>query len=376
MILLTKKSLINVSVFIYFVFLILTQEVENYAVFVGFYASLLLCSIVGLYSQKFIVPLHKILVILSMVMLTGINLIFVGNATVNDVVYVGLFALTSFALTSAQLEENTMLIVLGLNIVVVLYKLLTVGVTGQIYISASRNFVSVFLMYPLVLYYSIIARKNKDINIIPIVISWIICLVARGRGGIISCTVFLVAICLIKYKGMKSTRKLITTLIFIIGLSIVMLNLPAILAKISGSAVFELFAANGMRSSRTSFWPEYLELATSNLRNFVLGANTSKTFIGLYLDGNPHNSFIEIHMLTGIIGVAMVLILLVKSGIRSFKSGNLLFLACMISMLIRAFTDHVLWASFGTPMLFFLLFYNDASDIRAVQLRRITDGIS
>ena len=118
-------------------------------------------------------------------------MVLVGNATINDVIFVALFGLTSTALTSKELEESTLLIVLGLNIVVVVFKLLTVGVTGQIYISSSRNFISVFLMYPLVIYYSIIARENKRISLIPIVISWIICLIARGRGGIISCTVFL-----------------------------------------------------------------------------------------------------------------------------------------------------------------------------------------
>lgn len=357
----TKKKLVNFSVLMYFLFLILTNQSSNYIFFVGFYISLILCGVFGFYSLNFRVNKKRIVIIFLLAALTFINMLTVGNATLNDVIFVVLYSLAAFSFTNEELDEKIPLIGFGMNVVVILYKIATVGViTGQLFVSSSRNYVSVFLMYPLVIYYSIIARKNKDINMIPLLIDWVMCLIARGRGGIISCTFFLIAVYIVKYKNMRSLRRLVATALVLLGLSFVVLNLSSILENLGASAVMEMFARNGLESSRTRFWPEYIHLATSNFKNFMLGADISNTFIGRYLDGNPHNSFIEIHMFSGIIGLALVVYASVRNGVRCVKENKPLFLVCMIAMYIRAFTDHVLWASYGTPVLFFIMFYLDS----------------
>lgn len=354
----TKKILVNFSVFMYFLLLLLTSLFENYIIFIFFYLSLLLCGIVGLYVQNLKLTIQKFLVIGLFVFMGIMNIFIVGNTTINEIIFVLLFGIVSFTISSKELNEKTLLLILGLNIIVVLYKYLTVGLYGRLYTSASRNFVSVYLMYPTVIYYSIIARKkNEYINMLPVILVWILSLISRGRGGIISSTVFLIGVYIVKYRSMKLIKKMIVISIFFLAIAIAMLNISYILEKLRTSVIMELFVSNGMNSSRTRFWSEYIELAVSNLKNFVFGANISDTFIGRYLEGNPHNSFIEIHILNGIFSLITIIVLLIKNGITSFREKNYLYFVCMLSIMIRAFTDHVLWASFGTPILFYFIFY-------------------
>ena len=44
---------------------------------------------------------------------------------------------------------------------------------------------------------------------------------------------------------------------------------------------------------------------------------------------------------------------------QSIKKQNYIYIVCMISIMIRAFTDHVFWPAYGTPILFYFMFYYD-----------------
>lgn len=356
-----KKGILNLSVLLYFIFLILTNQVEHYAIFIGFYSSLILCGVVGLYAKGFRLTIKSALIILLLIVTAGLNLFFVGNTTFKQIIYIGLFGFASLALICDELSEKTLLIAFAANAIVILYKLGTVGpLSDHLFTNSSRNFVSVYLMYPLVIYYSIIAKKNKDIHLYPVFIAWLICLLARGRGGIITSTILLLGICFVKYRNIKKNLKKFVSLVILIVICLIIINLPQLLKRIESFSFMEMFARNQMDSSRFRFWPEYIDLINSNVKNFLLGANISKTYFGRYLEGNPHNSFIEIHMLNGIIGLTIIVITLIKNCIQSIKNKNLLFVVCLFSLLLRAFTDHVLWAAFGTPVLFYFLFYTTA----------------
>lgn len=353
-----KKRLVNISVLLYFIFLILTNQLEHYVVFIAFYASLLLCGIVGLYTNGFHLSIKKIILILLLIITACLNLILVGNATIKHLIYICLFAFASLSFISKELEEKTLLIAFALNVIVIVYKLVIYGpYSDLLFTSSTRNFVSVYLMYPIVLYYSIIGGKNKEINMTPALIVWAICLWARGRGGIIVSTILVVGVLFAKYKKMRSINKTVISLVVVAIIALFMINIGPLMKKIESFEFMELFAKNQMGSSRLKFWPEYIELATTNTKNFLLGANISNTYFGRYLEGNPHNSFMELHMLNGFVGLLAIFLLLIKNGIQSIKNKNYLFLVCMLTMLLRAFTDHVLWAAFGTPILFYFIFY-------------------
>lgn len=354
----TKRVIINLSVFCYFFFMLLANQVSNYAVFIIFYASLVLCGFAGLYADNFRIRLYKI-VFIFLICCTGIiNYVYVGNNTINNLVFTVVFFFTSFALTSNYLDEKTPLIAIWMNVGVVLFKFLTVGFWGQIYTSSASNFVSVYLMYPTVVYYSVVSKKGKKVDMIPAVAVWILSLLSRGRGGIISSSAFLLIMFFIQYHGSRSIKKMALTTAIIILVGIVMLNLERIIAKLNASVIMEYFIARqGLKSSRLGFWREYIELAVSNIKGFMLGADLSKIGIGIELENNPHNSLLEIHVLNGIGGLVICLFMIIRNMKKGLKCKNYIYLACLMFALIRGFTDHVLWGAFGTPVFFYLLFY-------------------
>ena len=366
-----EKFLINSSALLYFVLLLAANQINGHFIHIIFYISLVLCCLTGILFYRFrIFDLVNKLFILSVLCLTGIvNHYLRGYTSRNDFFFLVLFYFTSFTLINKSLSEKTILFAVWLNIIVVMYRFMTVGIYGQIFQSASSNFVSVYLLYPTAVYYSLVAKnkKNTDINLIPALLVWILCLFARGRGGIITITFFVSLLYLLKYKSLHSFKKLIAVFLMFLLVGVIVYNLDYILFRLNSSAIMEFFKANALRSSRTRFWPEYIKAAKSDLKSFIIGADVSHTFIGTDLENNPHNSFIEIHMKNGIIGLAIVVFMIIRTAIYSIQRRDYLFFICFVTLLLRGFTDHVLWAAYGTPILFYFLFNYDNKSTKVLK---------
>lgn len=356
----SKKGIINFSVLFYFVTFLLVNQFEYYFIAIAFYFSLILCCFVGLYVNKCILSRKEILTIILIIFTGALNYFLIGTTSIKNQIFLFVFCMASISFTDDTLSEKTVLIAIWLNIIVVIYRFLTVGFWGQIYTNATSNFVSVYLMYPTVLYYSIVAKKRKKINIIPATIIWLLSLLSRGRGGIISTTIFILMLYFVQYRTLHAKNRLLITAIGIIIISVTIFNLDFILKKLNTSIIMEYFIARGgLKSSRIRFWKEYIVQTVSSIKNILFGTNVSNIEIGQRWDFNPHNSFIEIHMHNGIFTLITVLIMLIKNGYISIKKQNYIYIVCMISIMIRAFTDHVFWPAFGTPILFYFMFYYD-----------------
>ncbi len=356
----SKKGLVNFSVLFYFITFLLVNQFNHYFIAIIFYFSLVLSCFVGLIINKCMLSSEKILVII-LIMFTGIiNYFFVGTTSIKNQIFLYVFCLASTTFTNNTLSEKTVLIATWLNIIVVIYRFSTVGFWGQIYTNATSNFVSVYLMYPTVLYYTIVAKKKKKINLFPATIVWLLSLLSRGRGGIISTTIFIIMLYFVQYHTLHIKSRLLITVMGIISASVAIINLDIILDKLNTSIIMEYFIARGgLKSSRIRFWAEYIVQTVSSIKNILFGTNVSNIGIGQELDFNPHNSFIEIHMHNGIFTLMIVFIMLAKNGYISIKKQNYIYIVCMISIMIRAFTDHVFWPAYGTPILFYFMFYYD-----------------
>ena len=356
----SNKGLINFSVLFYFTTLLMSNQFDCYFLHVLFYFSLVLCGLAGLFVNNCTLSKKKTIIILLITLTGGVNHFIIGMTSIKNIIFLILFFLTSNSLTNDALNEKTVLIAVWLNIFVVMYRFFTVGFWGNIYTNSSSNFVSVYLMYPTVIYYSIIAKKCKKFNIFPALMVWILSLLSRGRGGIISTTILIVLLYFIRYRTLHIKTRLAITTISIIAISIAMFNFEFIINKLNTSIIMEYFISRGgLKSSRIRFWSEYITQAVLNIKYFLFGVDASNIEIGLIFDFNPHNSFIEIHMCNGIFTLILVLVTLLKNGIIGIKKQNYLFFACMVSIMIRAFTDHVLWLAYGTPILFYFMFYYD-----------------
>lgn len=318
--------------------------------------------------------------LIVMIILTGmLNIHFIGGTTYINQGLIICFFLVSIMLSSPYVNENIILALFFLNVIVVIYRFSTVGFRGMIYTSSSSNFVSVQLLYPLVVYYCIVERNNKRIRVFPALCAWVLSLLSRGRGGILATTILLVGIVLLAYNKAMEIKKIIAILVGIIAIGVCALNAEKIIEKVNNSIVSEYFRDRGMESVRTEIWKDYIKSLDSE-KEVLLGGDITNTYAGMYYSGNVHNSFLNIHIHNGLIMVSVVLLLVVCAFYRGVKWRKWVYLVCMGAMFLRAFTDNVFWPAYGTPVLFFLLLwlpprYRLCSKNTTVNERTLLDSI-
>lgn len=366
----TNGYFINCSVLIYFIALILVNQFTSPVFSLIFYASLILCVAAGLLGHGLRISVKR-LYLTVLILFTGLlNHFLVGTTRYNDQIILLVFVWTSMVFTSKELSEKTLLIAAWLNIFTVLLKFGFVGIYGQIFTSSSSNFVSVFLMYPAVLYYSLLYRKTGKVEIWTIATIWVLSLLSRGRGGIISATFFFLLLLIINYKTQMQRTRLVILSIVIILVAVLWINIDKVLLRLNNSVAMEFFISrNGLKTSRTRIISDYVEKTFSSLRNIIIGTDANITLVGSEFKGNPHNSFINVHLNNGGITLLMVVLLIIRSIYAGIKCKNPVYSVCLLSLLMRGFTDNVFWPAYGTPVFFFFLFFDEFFGMKRKKIR-------
>ncbi|MBO4926911.1 MAG: hypothetical protein J5379_01480 [Clostridiales bacterium] len=351
-----KNATITMAGCSYFVAMALLTQTEIMPVRLFWYAALLFGSVVSL-----IVNIHLFrklsFAFLSVFVLTGIaNYFLVGSIELKPLALMVMQFLICFLFINERFQHEALIPVILLNAALVVFKFLTVGFYGQIYVAASENYVSIYMLFPTIMYYALAEIKGKKTVLWPALIVWILSLLARGRGGIITSTLFAVGITLCIYQKKKRDFRAVVIPIVIVGISVMVINLDAILEAFGGSMVSEIFRDRGLKSSRTELWEDYIQHATSDVTSIVLGPDIHKTLSWRRYQGNAHNSYINIHANNGLISLAFVLGLVLRNIHVAIKGKKPVYLVCLIALLVRAFTDSVFWLTYGTVSLFFMLF--------------------
>ena len=287
-----------------------------------------------------------------------INYMMGGTAEVRNQILLVVYLVVAILMLSGYLNEKIMLIIFIIFAGIIVIRFLSVGLWGEIFLSSSTNFVSVYLLFPVVVYYILRENRNLYIPIFPAGIVWMLSLLSRGRGGIICSSFLLLGIFAVTYKNSGITKKILVCFFIVLLILFIVLNIDKLISSINSSIISEYFRDRGLRSSRIMIWQDYIEQATGSWINIVAGLDINNTFAGRNFGGNPHNSFINIHMENGIIMLIIVSIGLIKKIVQSVKSNQLVFFVCATTFVMRSFTDNVFWGPYGTPVVFFLLFYN------------------
>lgn len=342
--------------------MLITTQMGGRVVSLLWYVSLLTSAVAGLYAYDFNLEKKTIILFLFVLMTGVVNYYVIGTTTLKDQALNLMLGCVSLLMTSKYANERALLAILAMNEIIVLYKFATVGLWGQVYTSASTNFVSVYLLYPAVVYYCLCERNGGKISFAPAVSVWVLCLLARGRGGIIVATFFLLGVFLCCYKNTYKRQKLIVLCMGIALAAIVILNIDKIGAKLINSVAFEYFLDRGLKSSsRMSIWSNYLFHALGSEKSLLLGPAMKYTEVNINYKGNPHNSFINIHMNNGLLMLIAVVGILIINTIKGIKENKPIFVICLITIMARAFTDSIFWTTYGTAVLFFFLLYDSNS---------------
>ncbi len=237
----------------------------------------------------------------------------------------------------------------ALTLYVIYFSLFQGLSVNRMFSSGSRNLLSYFALFIFSFYCLLSYINHKKIQMIPILCVLIICLLAIGRTGIVLSAVLFFAWS-ISLINVKLSIKKISFIIFVIVSALFIFSEEV-------AYIFEQFYMRLDRLERYGFANDHRNnmldhyLSKLDLINVFLGFNYTEDRYFMKWDFNPHNSYIRLHLYTGIFGVISFLSLYLFSSYYWFKK-SIFMLVVLNVIVIRIYIDTL--AFFG--ILDFVLF--------------------
>ena len=217
--------------------------------------------------------------------------------------------------------------------------------------NVSRNFVSIFLLIIFGLHLISSIQNNKQPSLLLLFACFLISIWAVGRGGILTFAFLVVLYPLVVKLKLKS--RLFILVLYVLG-SLYVLNLYSdYILKIG----FERFQSMGLQDSRTDINQEYISKSTNSLSYVLFGSPLLDIPSIAEVEGNPHNSFIRLHVYYGLFGFIFVIFILISTVIKLLINSQYLLLYFTISLLIRSATDSAAFHGALDPLIFFSVFF-------------------
>ena len=194
--------------------------------------------------------------------------------------------------------------------------------------SSSRNGISVIILILAVLETFLRFKRGKYPSIWVLLTTVIICSWTLSRSAQIVSVFYFITLVHLCFR--KASYRYFAVAISIILAVYVVLNLEN----------FEIFSrlANLEDGERSDMINAYI--SSLNLETIFFGVNLKHTNF-LNITGNPHNSFIYLHSLTGIFGIIFITIT-IYSIMKGFFRNKLLFIL-LVTILMRGSTDTVFY---------------------------------
>ncbi len=220
----------------------------------------------------------------------------------------------------------------------------------------SVNYVSVTILYTLILIYiSQYQNRIKTDNYLLLILSIFLCIVAGGRGGLLS-VAFLFLLTFLKNLFVKTKKNLIINVIVFTGMVLIFVYYGIIKGNIF-ALLGSGFSERGMDSNGRSFvWGLYLIQCLTSIKNIFFAINIQNA-IPIEIFPHLHSSYLTLYADFGLLGFLCIIILLIKIFFLLFKiDKNLSFL--YLAILERAVTD-ILFSNFAGDVfiLYFILLY-------------------
>ena len=256
-----------------------------------------------------------------------------------------LYAITSismsFILISKNISSKVISILLWILVSYFLFLMIT-GVNPNFALgdsSSSRNGVSVILINILVLSMLIDFKNQKPPSIILPLFVFLICVWTLSRAGIVCSFIVLFASFLLRIQSKPTYQDKFKFFIKAISVLIlpILLNLKFIINEVT--PLIQASVGRGFSftaDERADFLNFYIDNMDMNYLLFGLYLKGSGLFSA---NSNAHNSFIQLHSVTGIFGLLVILLityLLIITLKRNFAIGLL-----SIALILRGLTDTI-----------------------------------
>lgn len=297
---------------------------------------------------------YVICFLLTILLMLG-NVIVIGNY---EFIYIFIEIALYFglALMIAQCNHSTRTSLIAYIIYVVFLwsRIFSVGYPyNTIFLSSSRNYVSITLFFMMLPYYAACSKEKKSPSFLVPLCSFVTSSYVLGRGGIITTGLLIVLTCVKNItlsSDKKTKRRYVLIGILVIASSVIIVRNTDFIAKF-----FFRFSQEGylIDASRNDMISDYFRKMVSSPIYFVFGVPKSQ----MINFGNAHNTFLMVHRNSGILGLVITTVLITKSikSMISHKDYDLFILS--ICILARSLSDWMFPNQLSGVMIWFLIIY-------------------
>ena len=348
---------------LYFISIIAVNQVKS-IIFSAFYYGVLALAAVVFFATKRALTMKPVLLYAAgSFLLAACNVIFVGNMTWIKTGILFMSFLVAAVMLDDMTDERAFLIAVYLNAAVVAVKIAMHGLSAPVYVEASNNYVSVHLLAPAVLYYSLLNIRGKKIPLIPGIVIWVLSLVAGGRGGLLAATILLGGIILHRYLEDEATRRervLLGCLLVVILIPLLFLLLQVFASRFNGLYVVTRFLDKGLDGGgRLACWAEYIEKSMMSVTRFLFGTELYEVGWVVHYKGNLHNSYLFVHAFLGIFGFLFLLGMLIRAIVVGIRRKMWVYVFSLLAFMFRGLTDHVFGVNRLTVVILALILIPD-----------------
>lgn len=361
-----RETIQSFLVMFYFVFLIIHNIYRSPIVNYLWQGTIVLCFLAGFARKKSMISKEIVCFVLVIIASAIMNYVFIGNSSYGEIVFVIFYLGIYRLLADEDIDERYILVAIVLDCLLVSMKLISAGLGRSILTDTSNNFISVMLLMPVVVYYLRVEHFNKRILLTPAVLFALTCVLAVGRGGIISGVLLLAMVFAIKYfSDKKEPLRNRSRYLMMFAVGVFCLGAVALLI-VKGTVLLNLvlgrFMEKGMYGTgRSRIWGEYFSVMLESIKNILFGVNFSKLALMIRYKNNLHNSFLNMHAYYGLLPVMYIIIRGLRNIQLSLHTKHWLYAAMVTVFFLRAFTDKIFGGgSVATPILFFVIWYINA----------------
>jgi len=223
-------------------------------------------------------------------------------------------------------------------------------------VGPSANGISIAMLIACISLYIILSMENKEINLIPGLLTLAISIWSGGVSGIISSFVLLFGLLFVRFR-FKSKY----IFIVLICLFAIYLFSDVLFTFLTNNWFFSNATKNFSskmvvgNSARWPMWTNYFN--NLDIFRLIFGVNVLKAPWpeGAANDYNYHNSFIHLHAQAGLVGLlTMALIIL---AVFKYYRVNKVFFSLLLAFIFRFSTDSFVFFSRFDFITFFFIFY-------------------
>jgi hypothetical protein len=254
--------------------------------------------------------------------------------------------------------------------------LMLTGVDGHSALKySSWNGISTLMLVACISLYIILSMENKPIDFMPALFTLVISIWGIGRSGIASSIVLLLGLLLIRLRSKPHYiyRALLGFLFVFLFHELYLLVTDYSIFQNAFDHYFARRTETGP-SERMKMWTNYLN--NLDLFRILFGLNVTEVpwVEGAVFEYNYHNSFINLHLQTGVMG--LVIMALILFALFTFYRINPVFLVLLLTLVLRSSTDLLIFfGPFDFLPLFFIFYCLKGCPVRVAPIQFASSGI-